>query len=86
MARLDLPDLKQVVGWAMEASWAVMATWAAVAWWAVDLQAMEEAMGWQVMGLGKDPTGLAGKETEASGEEISADRPGEVGLTRGTHL
>ena len=39
-----------------------------------------------VMGLGKDPTGLAGKETEASGEEISADRPGEVGLTRGTHL
>ena len=38
------------------------------------------------MGLGKDPTGLAGKETEASGEEISADRPGEVGLTRGTHL
>ena len=39
-----------------------------------------------VMGLGKDPTGLAGKETEASGEEISADRPGEVGLTHGTHL
>ena len=39
-----------------------------------------------VMGLGKDPTGLAGKETEPSGEEISAERPGEVGLTRGTHL
>ena len=29
-----------------------------------------------VMGLGKDPTWLAARETEASGEEISADRPG----------
>ena len=39
-----------------------------------------------VMGLGKDPTWLAVRETEASGEEISAGHPGEVGLTRGTHL
>ena len=39
-----------------------------------------------VMGLDKVPTWLAAWETEASGEKISADRSGEVGLTRGTHL
>ena len=39
-----------------------------------------------VMGLGKDPRGLCEGETEAPGEYISADRPGESGLTRGTHL
>ena len=39
-----------------------------------------------VMGLGKVPTWLAARETEASSEEISADRPREVGLTHVTHL
>ena len=38
------------------------------------------------MGLGRDPAWLAARETEASGEEISADRSGEFGLTLGTHL
>ena len=39
-----------------------------------------------LMGLGKDPRGQAGRETEAPGKDISADRPGEIGLTRGTHM
>ena len=39
-----------------------------------------------VMGLGKDLRGLCEGETEALGEYISADRPGESGFTRGTHL
>ena len=39
-----------------------------------------------VMGLGKDPTGRAGRETEAPGEDIFVDWPSESELTRRTHL
>ena len=39
-----------------------------------------------VMGLGKDPRGLCEGETKAPGKYISANHPGESGLTRGTHL
>ena len=34
----------------------------------------------------EDPRGLCEGETEAPGEYIPADRPGESGLTHGTHM